>query len=113
MHLANDASLISERVEDERCRFYVLKGLEVAPSLLEAVLPILMGVQSSVDSRPAAAARSRAGKGIREPGSLSGEIINMGCLDGAEAVAAKHEAQVISDHQEHVSLFFRGHDSQV
>lgn len=95
MNLPNDSRLVTQRIENRRGGLNMVMSLEVVPAVVQAILAILVGVKTAVDGGAAATARGSASEGFGETRSLRGESVDVGGLNGGEAVAMKHETEVV------------------
>lgn len=87
----------------------MLKRLKVGALLHQAVLPILMRMQPSIDGGSTARARGRAGEPEVEPDALGRELIDRRGGDGLVPIAAEVFAQVVGDDEEYVPVVGGGH----
>ena len=61
-----------------------------------------VGVASAHESGPAGRALWRGAEAVLEAKAFGSEAVEVGCLDGFDAVAAEVLSQVVADHEQYV-----------
>lgn len=104
MHFSNQSSVVALLREQRRRSLDMVIGGEMMASIVQTILSVLVGVETSIDDRATGTARCGTCESLVEFGAFRSELVQVGCLNLGISITAQLLAEIIGDHQQNVFL---------